>query len=101
MNWTDTQNPSEIEYRKQAVGYPRLRNPFPQILKMSKPKDIMVRRVDQLVEELGFDQCRMIEWAYSQAVLAGVWSYEEGSVDWHGWLACADHVAPLLPTRFL
>jgi streptomycin 6-kinase len=73
-----------------------LRNPFPQILDMPKPKDVIARRVGQLAEELGFDRCRLLGWAYFQAVLAGVWSHEDGINDWTGWLACADHFAYLL-----
>lgn len=73
-----------------------LRNPFPQILQVENPKGFIARRVDQLVEELGFDRNRIIGWAYSQAVLAGVWSFEENSDDCYGWLAWADETGSLL-----
>jgi streptomycin 6-kinase len=76
------------------------RNPFPQVLGVSNPKKVMTRRVDQLTEELGFDRDRIIGWAYSQAVLSGIWFLEDGSDDWRGELACADHIAPLLSTAF-
>jgi streptomycin 6-kinase len=76
-----------------------LRNPFPQILDTPRPKEIILRRVDKLVEELGFDRYRLIGWAYIQAVLAGVWSYEEGMDEWNGWLACADQFAALLSEK--
>jgi streptomycin 6-kinase len=87
---------------KGVIGEPEyevgawLRNPYPQILKVSKQKEIMARRVDQLVDEFGFDRSRIIGWAFSQAVLAGVWSFEEGMEDWDGWLALADNMAALL-----
>ena len=73
-----------------------LRNPYPQILDRPQPKEMISRRVDKLVEELGFERYRLIGWAYSQAALAGVWSYEDGLDDWNGWLACADLFASLL-----
>ena len=90
---------------KGVIGEPEyevgawLRNPFPQILQEPNLQGIMARRADQLVEELGFDRSRVVEWAYCQAVLAGVWSYEDGSDDWRGWLACADHFASPLTHR--
>jgi streptomycin 6-kinase len=73
-----------------------LRNPFPDILKITDPKEFLARRVDQLSEELGFDRNRIIGWAYSQAVLAGVWSFEEGSDDSAGWLTWANEIGALL-----
>jgi len=47
---------------------------------MSNLKDLITRRVDQPADELNFDRHRIVGWAYSQAVLAGVWSFEEGSL---------------------
>jgi streptomycin 6-kinase len=83
-----------IGEREYEVGA-WLRNPFPQILKMPKPEKVLARRVDQLVEELGFDRGRIIGWGYCQAVLAGIWSLEEQSDEWEGFLSCADHIAAL------
>ena len=73
-----------------------LRNPYPQILKVPSPKEFIARRVDQLTEELSFDRYRVVRWAYSQSVLAGVWSFEEGSEDLSGWLTWANEVGTLL-----
>jgi streptomycin 6-kinase len=73
-----------------------LRNPFPQIMQIADPRQLIARRVDQLVEELGFERSRVIGWAYSQNVLAAVWSLEEGTDDWKVWLAWADEIAKLL-----
>ena len=49
-----------------------------------------------LADELGFDRGRIVGWAYSQAVLAAVWSIEEGANDWKGWLAWSREISPLL-----
>jgi streptomycin 6-kinase len=73
-----------------------LRNPFPHILKMPEPKALIARRVDQLVDILGFDRYRITAWAYSQAVLAGIWSFEEGESNVNGWLIWADEISALL-----
>jgi len=89
-------HPGEAEYEVSAW----LRNPSPQLLTMTNPKDIMARRVDQLVEELGFDRQRIVGWGYSQAVLSGIWSYEDGSDDWRESIECAEHIAPLLSTGY-
>jgi len=73
-----------------------LRNPFPQILETSNARGFTARRVDQLVEGLGFDRSRIIAWAFCQAVLAALWSFEEGSDEYTGWFAWASEIGALL-----
>ncbi|MDH3890471.1 MAG: aminoglycoside phosphotransferase family protein [candidate division Zixibacteria bacterium] len=73
-----------------------LRNPFPQILDWPHLTKITARRVDIMVETLGFDRSRIIGWAYCQAVLSAVWSFEDGLDDWDGSLAIADHIFALM-----
>lgn len=45
--------------------------------------EAMKTRVSIICERLEFDRTRVIAWAFSQAVLAGIWSVEEGeSPEW-------------------
>ena len=62
----------EAEYEVGAY----LRNKLPP-----QPKETLARRVDQLVEALGFERERIVGWALAQAVLAAVWSFEHGGTD--------------------
>ncbi len=55
-----------------------LRNPFPNLLKKENPRKLMQRRVDMIVEQLGFDRRRVIGWGFSQAVLSAIWCDEDG-----------------------
>lgn len=73
----------EAEYEVGAY----LRNRLP-----SHPKKTIARRVDQLVEALGFDRERIVAWSLAQAVLSAAWSLEDGgTVTWWGrMIACAE-----------
>jgi streptomycin 6-kinase len=81
---------------KGVIGEPEyetgawIRNPFPNILEMSNPARMIVRRVHQFSIELGFDRDRIYGWAFSQAVLSAYWSYEEKDKGWENWLAVAE-----------
>jgi len=55
-----------------------LRNPLPGLLKGGNPRKLMQRRVDMIVERLGFDRQRVIGWGMSQAVLSAIWCDEDG-----------------------
>jgi streptomycin 6-kinase len=54
-----------------------LRNFWPDILSIADPRPLMVRRIDQLSAELGFDRERIYNWGFSQAVLSVLWSLED------------------------
>lgn len=70
-----------------------IRNPFPELLEWSNPKDVIIRRIDQFALGLGIDRERIHDWAVFQAVLAGWWSYEGGNRDWEQWLAVASLIS--------
>ena len=55
-----------------------LRNPLPALLEKENPHKLMRRRVDMIVEHLGFDRQRVIGWGFSQAVLSAIWCDEDG-----------------------
>ena len=87
---------------KGVIGEPAyeigawLRNPFPSIVEQPNLEKIIVRRIDQLAEELGLDRKRILGWALAQSVLAAWWSYESGDEeDRELWLACAEVFAKL------
>ncbi len=86
---------------KGVIGEPAyeigawLRNPFPSIVKQSHPEKIIVRRIDQLSEELELDRKRILGWALAQSVLAAWWSYEDGEEHWDLWLSCTEVFAKL------
>ena len=81
---------------KGVVGEPAyevgawLRNPFPHLLGLDDLQTMIERRVSQFSEGLGFGEERMVKWGFTQAVLAGWWSYEEHSEDWKSWIAVAE-----------
>lgn len=84
---------------KGVIGEPAyetgawLRNPFPDILGMPDPARMISRRIDQFVDELGYDRERIFGWGLTQAVLAGFWSFEDRQEDWGEWLAVAEVIS--------
>ncbi|MBT6814301.1 MAG: hypothetical protein HOA53_16890 [Anaerolineae bacterium] len=67
-----------------------LRNPIPDLLKKENPRAMMMRRVDQIVERLGFDRQRVIGWGMSQAVLAAIWCIEDNASYKEELMGCAE-----------
>ena len=55
-----------------------LRNPLPGLLEYQNPRKRMKRRVDMIVECLGFDHQRVVGWSFAQAVLSAIWCDEDG-----------------------
>jgi streptomycin 6-kinase len=79
---------------------PLLLNPWPQLLKMPRPRQILARRVDQarssaLAAELGFDRTRLVGWGVAQAVLSAWWSIEDGASGWSYAIRVAELLAAL------
>ena len=67
-----------------------LRNPRPQ------PVHVLARRVDQFVQELGFDRARIVGWGVAQAVLSAWWSIEDHGHGWEPAIVCAERLAGLM-----
>ncbi len=65
----------ELEYELGAA----LRNPFDRP-ELFATLDIVERRLDQFGLVLGLDVGRARGWCFAQAVLAAIWSLEEGDV---------------------
>lgn len=85
---------------KGVVGEPAyetgalLRNPMPQVASWPDLPRIQARRVDQLVDLLGFDRQRIIGWGIAQAVLSACWSVEDGG-DWLPAMGAAEALAQI------
>ncbi|HVF44479.1 MAG TPA: aminoglycoside phosphotransferase family protein [Pyrinomonadaceae bacterium] len=69
-----------------------LRNPNDRILSWPNLPRVMGRRIRQLSDELGFERERVRGWGLSQAILASIWSCEEGDTPAFG-VACAEAIA--------
>jgi streptomycin 6-kinase len=54
------------------------------------------RRVDILVEELGFDRQRLIGWSVAQAVLSAWWTIEDNGEGWEEAIEVAETLASLM-----
>jgi streptomycin 6-kinase len=84
---------------KGIVGEPAyevgalLRNPVGAILSWPNLARVTERRVHQLSAELEFERERVRGWGLSQAMLAAVWSCEDGMRDGGEWVACAEAIA--------
>jgi streptomycin 6-kinase len=62
-----------------------LRNPIPGLFKRHNPQRLLARRVDILVETLGFDRQRILGWGICRAVLSAWWSIEDSKNEVSGW----------------
>jgi streptomycin 6-kinase len=54
------------------------------------PKRVLVRRLDQLTQELGFDRSRLVAWGLAQSILTGWWSFEDHGRGYEPDIACAE-----------
>lgn len=70
-----------------------LRDPVDRILAAARPDRFLARRIDQLVERLGFERDRIRDWGLAQAVLSAWWSIEDEGSGWEPALFCAEALA--------
>ena len=54
-----------------------LRNPGPQLLTTMNTKQVILRRLDQIVEHTGFERERILLWSIVNAVLVAWWCIED------------------------
>ncbi len=65
-----------------------IRNPYQKMRNNPNAKSIIKRIIHILSQELGFDQQRILNWAFAQTVLSAVWSIEDkGKPDHAIWIA--------------
>jgi len=85
---------------KGVIGEPAyefgalLRNPTEDPRRFADP-NIIERRLAIIVNATGLDRARLVGWAFAQAMLSAVWSWEDGEADVRG-LVTARAVASLL-----
>ncbi|GCE21025.1 aminoglycoside phosphotransferase family protein [Dictyobacter kobayashii] len=70
-------------------------NPMPCILEVPDLKQMLVRRIAQLSEELGMERARIRGWALAQSVLNAWWTVKLNMYPPHGILRCAEILARL------
>jgi streptomycin 6-kinase len=86
---------------KGVVGDPAyeiaawLRNPTPHLLSEPDPRRILARRIDQFVEELGFERERILGWGLAHAVLSACWSIEDHGQGWEPAIRVAEILAEM------
>lgn len=71
-------------------------NPMPLLSLVPNPRTLLVRRVDQLAEELSMERERIRGWGLAQCVLSAWWSIEDGRQELpQDVIACAEIMAGL------
>jgi streptomycin 6-kinase len=76
---------------KGVIGEREYEIPFPRISEAGNINKISIkRRLDQFIEISGFDRQRILGWAFSKAVLAAWWSFEDNGEIWQPFLDCAE-----------
>jgi streptomycin 6-kinase len=55
----------------------------------SSDRQLQLRRLEVLKEELGLNSQRMLGYAIAHAVLSAWWSFEDSATDWQSAIACA------------
>jgi streptomycin 6-kinase len=69
---------------KGVIGEPAydiaafIRNPMPELLQHNNASNIINNRITQFAKILNLPEQRIIDWCYVQAVLAWVWTLEDG-----------------------
>ncbi len=81
----------EAEYEVGALLY----NPQPWLTRQPDAARLMARRVDILVDELGYERQRIVGWGFAQAVLSAWWSIEDHGYGWEAAIACAELLAAM------
>jgi streptomycin 6-kinase len=67
-----------------------IRNPISELGRVTNLRAFLARRIDQLVEHLGYDRPRVHGWAMGLAVVAACWQLEDRESGWEGWLHVAE-----------
>jgi len=81
----------EREYETTAF----IRNPIKKAQNNLLTKDILLKRIEIICRQLGFDEKRIIDWAFAQTVLAVIWSLQSNSGRTDYWLKIAQELERL------
>lgn len=66
-----------------------IRNPMPELSTRPDLKSVLANRISSFSTSLKIDKKRIWGWAYSQAVLAAIWSLNEPGAIWQSWFSVA------------
>lgn len=76
---------------KGVIGEKEYEIPFPRIAQDGMVNKITLKcHLDQFIEISGFDRQRVLVWAFSKAVLAAWWSFEDTGEIFQPFLDCAE-----------
>lgn len=78
----------EREYESTAF----IRNPIKKAEQNLLTGDILKKRIDIIVEKLGLDRQRIIDWAFAQTVLSVIWSLQDTGSRVDYWLRIAQEI---------
>lgn len=67
-----------------------MRNPFPELLTVSRPGSIIGRRFDQFSQLLSEDREILVRLSYVQTVLSACWALDDKLPTWKQYVSCAD-----------
>lgn len=70
-----------------------IRNPIDHLANVPDLRAFLRRRIDQLIELLGYDRNRVLAWAVGLATVAACWQLEDRESGWERWLLVADALA--------
>lgn len=68
-----------------------LRNPMPEVLVLKNLNFVIDQRIKTISKELRFDESRIRDWAYAQAILAAIWSVGDGCEQVQRWLKISSY----------
>jgi streptomycin 6-kinase len=68
---------------------------FPELAR-PQPSRTVARRVNILVEVLGFERQRLLGWGLAQAILAAWWCIEDHTPGWERFIRCAELIAEVI-----
>jgi streptomycin 6-kinase len=71
-------------------------NPIPDLIQQPKLVKILSERLQILEESTGLDQQRLAAWCFCRAVLAAIWSFEEGETHLAYWIEIAESLKKTL-----
>lgn len=83
--WISIDPKGVIDEREYEIPFPRISGENGSFTKIS-----IKHRLDQFIEVSGFDRQRVLGWAFSKAVLAAWWSFEDNGEIWKSFLNCAE-----------
>jgi streptomycin 6-kinase len=69
---------------------PFLFNPIPDLIRQPNLEQLLSRRLQILAEITSLDGQRLAAWSFCRAVLAAIWSIEEGETNLSYWVQVAD-----------